>query len=125
MKTLLPCELSPQSPSLPFIRQFYVKQELCGLRRMETDQPQNAPLNVAQTEDGAVVAVSVLRQAHGSSSDLNPKYEWQCLQVTAPSNLLSTRLTLGAPRGRSLQNLLPIDQLIGCGDYLWGGFQNS
>jgi len=36
MKTLLPCELSPQSPSLPFIRQFYVKQELCGLRRMET-----------------------------------------------------------------------------------------
>ncbi len=37
MKTLLPCELSPQSPSLPFIRQFYVKQELCGLRRMETE----------------------------------------------------------------------------------------
>ena len=37
MKTLLPCELSPQSPSLSFIRQFYVKQELCGLRRMETD----------------------------------------------------------------------------------------
>jgi len=36
MKTLLPCELSSQSPSLPFIRQFYVKQELCGLRRMET-----------------------------------------------------------------------------------------
>ena len=36
MKTLLPCELSPQSPSLSFIRQFYVKQELCGLRRMET-----------------------------------------------------------------------------------------
>ena len=36
MKTLLPCELSPQSPSLPFIRQFYVKRELCGLRRMET-----------------------------------------------------------------------------------------
>ena len=38
MKTLLPCELSPQSPSLPFIRQFYVKQELCGLRRMETEK---------------------------------------------------------------------------------------
>ena len=37
MKTLLPCELSPQSPSLSFIRQFYVKQELCGLRRMETE----------------------------------------------------------------------------------------
>ena len=38
MKTLLPCELSPQSPSLSFIRQFYVKQELCGLRRMETQK---------------------------------------------------------------------------------------
>ena len=38
MKTLLPCELSSQSPSLPFIRQFYVKQELCGLRRMETKE---------------------------------------------------------------------------------------
>ena len=89
------------------------------------NQLQNTHLNVAQTVDGAVVAVSVLRQAHGSSSDLNPNYEWQCLQVTAPSNQLSTHLTLGAPRGRSLQNLLPIDQLIGCGNYLWGGFQNS
>ena len=90
------------------------------------NQLQNTHLNVAQTVDGAVVAVSVLRQAHGLQQRLDSELRVAMLtSYSPPSNRLSTHLTLGAPRGRSLQNLLPINQLIGCGNYLWGGFQNS
>ena len=58
MKTLLPCELSSQSPSLPFIRQFYVKQELCGLRRMETLNCREVALHLRAAHIGVCVAVN-------------------------------------------------------------------
>ena len=58
MKTLLPCELSPQSPSLSFIRQFYVKQELCGLRRMETDKAPTVEEKAQAAEQKRLDAIS-------------------------------------------------------------------
>ena len=91
MKTLLPCELSPQSPSLSFIRQFYVKQELCGLRRMEThsmgqitlitggerrrrwSEEDRTRILAAVAEPGAVIA-DIARQADVCSSLI---YKWR------------------------------------------------